>query len=175
MVAVTEMYNNYHRKVISNPTLYTNKRDGNNGILIPLPKELEEYKERTAGHRGFDMSAEAIGIRRTVPDAKQALDQIFSSPESLAKFILTSACDADVMLEEVRARHRATPRAQVISVDPLDRPMCEFNLEQLYGKGTIAHLRNKFPKTAVAEFHILTRREYEARYDLVAVDNAVAA
>ena len=172
--AVVEMYNNYHRKVLSNPTLYTNQRDGNYGILVPLPKELLDYAERSAGHHGFGQNAAPVGIRRTVSDAKATLKEIFSSPANLEKFILSSACDAEAYMAEVRERHANSPKAQIISVDPLDRPISEFNLEQLYGKGTIAHLRNTYPKTALEEFRILTRREYEARYELTAVEQSVA-
>lgn len=173
MTAVQEMYDHYHAKVKSNPDLYTNARDKNHAVVVVLPKELLEWANRGAGHSGFAANARPVGIRKNYSDAKSALKDIFSSVDNLVRFIKSSECDAEEMMVEVRERH--AKKAQVISVDPLDRPISEFNLEKLYGQGTIAYLRNKFPETALNEYRILTRREYEARYGLVEINTEVVA
>lgn len=164
--AVQEMFDKYHAKVKSNPDLYTNARDKNHAVVVVLPKELLDWANRGAGHSGFAANARPVGIRKNVSDAKSALTKIFSSVDSLVEFIKSSECDAEEMMAEVRERHAC--KAQIITIDPLDRPMSEFNIEILYGKGTIMFLRNKYPKTVMGDYKALTRREFEGRYNLVA-------
>lgn len=171
MVAVEEMYNHYHKKVKTNPDLYTNARDKNHAVVVVLPKELLEWANRGAGHSGFAANARPVGIRKNFSDAKTALTKIFSSVDNLVEFIKSSECDAEEMMVEVRERHAL--KAQIITIDPLDRPMSEFNIETLYGKGTIMMLRTKFPKTVMGDYKTLTRGEFESRYELVATEVTV--
>ena len=164
-VALNDMFNHYHKKIKTNPDLYTNARDKNYAVVVVLPKELLDWANRGAGHSGFAASARPVGIRKNFNDAKAALKDIFSSVESLERFIKTSECDAEEMMVEVRERH--AKKAQIITIDPLDRPMSEFNIEALYGKGTIVMLRGKYPKTVMDDYKNLTRGEFEGRYNLV--------
>jgi hypothetical protein len=171
MQAVQEMFDKYHAKVKSNPDLYTNARDKNHAIVVVLPKELLDWANRGAGHSGFAANARPVGIRKNVNDAKSALTKIFSSVDNLVEFIKSSECDAEEMMAEVRERHAR--RVEIITIDPLDRPMSEFNIETLYGKGTIMMLRTKFPKTVMDDYKTLTRGKFESRYELVATEVAV--
>ena len=166
MNAVKSLYEHYHAKVKTNPTLY---QSGNEMITVILPQSLLDFSNASAGNSG-GVNARPCGIRYSVKNSAKALEQVFESVDSLARFISGSAKDGMYFAE--RTRRDAVARTQVITVDPLDRPISEFNLEELYGKGTIAHLRAKYPETALKEYRILTRREYEARYALT--QNAVA-
>lgn len=171
--AVINMFNSYHTKVVNNPTLFTNKRDGDRAVVVSLPIELIEYANRGAGHHGHGSGATPVGIRKSCSHAPSFLAKIFSSVESLEEFIKSSECDADEYIAEVRARHAGKSTAQIITVDPLDRKMDSYILDQLYGKGTTMMLRTKFPKTVMNDYRTLTRREFEGRYNLVAVAEAV--
>ena len=169
-VAVQAMYDHYHKRVKSKPDLYTNARDKNRAVVVVLPKELLEWANRSAGHSGFAANARPVGIRKNFNDARAALRDIFSSVDNLVKFIKSSECDAEAMMEEVRARHAGKIQSHVISVDPLDRPIAEFNLESLYGKGIIGRLRDRYPTTVMNDYRVLTRWEFESRYDLVGIE-----
>jgi hypothetical protein len=164
---VIDFYNAYHRKVKTRPTLYTNKRDGNNGILVPLPRDLITYAERTAGHHGFGQAAMPVGICRKVGNAKNALAEIFASTEALAKFINSSARDADAYITEVRERH-AKKGSKVTKSATDDRPAVDAFFEK-YTANDAKALRDKFGRDMViSDFNCLTINEFELRYGLTA-------
>jgi hypothetical protein len=163
MTKVKALYDHYHAKTKTNPTLY---QSGDECITVILPQGLLDYCNASAGNSGGS-NARPCGIRYSVRNSTKALEQIFESVDSLARFISGSDCDGMYFAE--RTRHMAVAKTQVINVNPLDRPMCEFKIEELYGKGMIMTLRNKYPKTVMGDFATLTRGEFEARYALVAI------
>jgi hypothetical protein len=166
-VAVKEMFDRYHKKVQTNPNLYTNARDRNSAVLVVLPKELLDYANRGAGHSGFAANARPVGIRRVVSDSASYLKNIFTSVESLKTFIESSECDADEYINEVKLRHAGiTPskKSKVSTTD--DRPVNETFFEK-YTINDAKALQNKFGREMVLkDFNILTINEFELRYGL---------
>lgn len=165
---VISFFDRYHAKVKTRPNLYTNKRDGNKGILVPLPRDLIDYAERTAGHHGFGQSAMPVGICRKVSDSKQALNDIFSSTNSLAKFINSSACDADVYIQEIRNR---APRSKIakklVTHSATDDRMVKDVFFEKYTTNDAKALQVKFGREMViSDFNVLTINEFELRYGL---------
>lgn len=165
---VVSFFNSYHRKIKTRPTLYTNKRDGNKGILVPLPRNLIDYAERTAGHHGFGQDAMPVGICRKVDNAEMALKSIFSSTDSLAKFINSSARDADAYIQEVRQR---APRSRIagslVSKSTTDDRMAKDVFFEKYTPNDAKALQAKFGREMViSDFNILTINEFELRYGL---------
>lgn len=142
----------------------------NPSVHVWLPVELEEYSNAAAGSSGGRAGGIRITGFSTIKAAADFVVKITSSPEEIAKFLNSSAQDNIYgtygMTRPVRKARTPKPEAVIITVDPLDRPISEFNLEELYGKGTVMMLRNKYPKTALTDYRILTRREYESRYAL---------
>lgn len=167
--AVFEMWARYHIKVKSNPSLYTNRRDGNKAVLIPLPKELLDFAERSAGHHGFP-TAVPVGINRKVDNATQALKEIFESPESLERFIRTSACDGWEYVSQINQgliRRRLSKNVKTTSTTD-DRPAREVYFTK-YTKDTTTALHSKFGREFVLrEFDVLTINEFELRFGLTA-------
>ena len=172
MTAVKSMYDHYHAKIKSNPTLYTNQRDGNNAVVVTLPVELLDWANRGAGHSGFAGNARPVGIRKNCNHAPSFLAKTFSSVDNLAEFIQSSECDADEYIAEVRERHARKQGINIAvnktPVDPLDLPMSSYNMKALYGEEQRIAAMTKFSKTIVGDFKTLTRREFELRYNLVA-------
>lgn len=141
---------------------------GDNAITVGLPIELIEFSNASAGHSGYNSGARPTGIRYAVDNPAKALAEIFESDESFARFISGSDKSGPAYCAEKYEEYKRNNG--IITVDPLDRPMSEFNIEALYGKGMIMTLRNKFPKTVMNDYRTLTRGEFEARYELVAVE-----
>jgi hypothetical protein len=165
---VVSFFNHYHEKVKSRPSLYTNQRDGNKGILVSLPRNLIDYAERTAGHHGFGQSAMPVGICRKVDNAKKSLTDIFSSTESLTKFINSSARDAEAYINEVRQR---APRSKIadklISKSTTDDRMVKDVFFEKYTINDAKTLQVKFGRNLViSDFNTLTINEFELRYGL---------
>lgn len=167
-LAVQSMFNNYHTKVKSNPNLYTNRRDKNKAIVVVLPKELLDYANHSSGHSGFVTNARPVGIRRVVDDAKSALSKIFSSVESLTRFIESSECDAAEHIERIRRGEgkSRTSRKLVSSSKTDDRLANEVFFEK-YNRDVAKSLQAKFGyDLVVREFGILTINEFELRFGL---------
>ena len=87
---VAEFRSHYLKAVAKNPSLYVNS---NSMYTIVLPTELLEFAEAGAGHSGFGAGARPIGIRRHSDNAAKEVANIFSSDESLYKFIMASEKD----------------------------------------------------------------------------------
>ena len=160
MQVVSEWRQRYLERSTIDPNFYR----GDNHINVGLPIELIEFCNAAGGHSGYSSGARPTGIRYTVDNPAKVLAEIFESDDSFARFISGSDKSGPEHCAKLYEEYKRTNN--IIQVDPLDRPMCEFNLEELYGKGTIAHLRAKYPNTSLEEYKILTRREYEARYAL---------
>lgn len=159
LIGSTKSHNGY---------LYVIGGNGSYAVQVCLPLSLIEY----ANARSGTMSGlRPVGIRtgevfKTAEDAADAVARIFNTPDTLTKFINDSEADANYVPGTINS---STAKVQIITVNPLDRPMSEFNIEALYGKGTIMLLRNKFPKTVMGDYKALTRREFEGRYNLAEV------
>lgn len=83
---IKNLFNHYHNKVTDYPTLYTSE----NIIQVVLPDGLLDFANAAAGHSNH----RPIGIRRTSYNPLSDIKEVFSSVESLTKFILSSECDA---------------------------------------------------------------------------------
>lgn len=154
---VVNFYNHYHTTVIKRPSLYT---AGLKSIVVTLPSELLDYANAAAGHSGFGAGARPVGIRRTVDNSGKVISAIFQSPDSLAKFINSSECNAAEYIETVRLRHASK------SSTTDDRPANEVFFEK-YTTNDAKALQLKFGKEMVIrEFQILTINEFELRYGL---------
>jgi hypothetical protein len=93
--------------------------------------------------------------------------QIFSSVAAVVEFINSSEADAHYVPGTINTAAKPV----IIAVAPLDRPMNSYIIDVLYGKGMTMQLRNKFPKTVINDYNTLTRGEFEARYNVVAIDD----
>lgn len=98
---VVDLFNSYHARVKTRSNLYKN---GKNMITVGLTAELLDYANAAAGHSGFASSARPVGIRVTVADSDVAIKKIFESPESLAKFINSSECNAAEYIARIKER-----------------------------------------------------------------------
>lgn len=173
MNAVQGLYNHYHSKVKTNPNLYTNSRDKNRAVLVVLPKELLDYANRSSGHSGFGAGARPVGIRKVVSDAKSSLSEIFSSVESLKSFILSSECDAEAYIAEVKERHlkgvsRASRKVSKPSTTTIF-PMVKDVFHDYYPHALLRELTVKYGKEEVANsWNHLWINEFEMRYGISA-------
>ena len=169
-VAVKSLFDRYHKKVQTNPRFYTSARWG---AVVVLPKELLGYANRLAGHSGYASTARPIGIRRAVPNPVAFLKEVFSSVDSLRSFILSSECDAEEYINEVKRRHLGNMPAKKANTALIDnRPANEVFFEK-YTANDAAALRNKFGRDMVIrEFNILSINEFELRYGLIGTTNA---
>jgi hypothetical protein len=167
-VAVESMFNHYHTKVKTNPSLYTNRRDKNKAILVVLPKELLDYANHSSGHSGFAAAARPVGIRRVVDDAKSALNQIFSSVASLTRFIESSECDAAEYIERIRrGEGRSRTARKLVSTSKTDDRLAKEVFFEKYSRDDAKALQAKFGyDLVVREFNILTINEFELRFGL---------
>ena len=95
--AVKELYNHYHAKVESNPTLYI---PGEDAINLVLSEELLDYANAAAGHANY----RPIGIRKYSSNPKEEIAQIFYSVETLAEFIESSECNAIQHIKVLREK-----------------------------------------------------------------------
>jgi hypothetical protein len=163
-VAVKSLFDRYHRKVQTNPRFYTSARWG---AVVVLPKELLGYANRLAGHSGYASTARPIGIRRAVPNPASFLKEVFSSVDSLRSFIMSSECDAEEYINEVKRRHSGdTSKKQAPAVSINNRPANEVFFEK-YTINDAKALQNKFGRDMVIrEFNILTINEFELRYGI---------
>jgi hypothetical protein len=89
MTKVKALYDHYHAKTKTNPTLY---QSGDECITVILPQGLLDYCNASAGNSGGS-NARPCGIRYSVRNSTKALEQIFESVDSLARFISGSDCD----------------------------------------------------------------------------------
>ena len=87
---LVSFFNHYHSLSKRRPSLYKNDKTQ---ITVVLPASMLEYANAAAGHSGFGAGARPVGIRREVEDSNQALNDIFSSVDSLRSFIESSECD----------------------------------------------------------------------------------
>lgn len=103
MNSVVSYYNHYHDKVKSNPKLYA----WEDGVTLTLPQDMLEFSNSAAGHSGFSSGARPVGIRRNTrkhynKSGYEVVKEIFSTPDSLYEFIMTSECDGPAYCEKVR-------------------------------------------------------------------------
>jgi hypothetical protein len=168
MNKVTNFFNHYHSKKISNPNLYIGL--GNDAVNVILPNTLLEFANAAAGHSGFGAGARARGIRRMCSNAKVEITSIFETVDTLADFLLSSECNADEYVETVRMRHlgmKSTKKSK-LSVVTDDRP-ADNNFSVLFQKYNMPELAKRFGNEVVLQARkILTVNEFELRFGLVA-------
>ena len=169
---VTTFFNDFHRKVKTRPNLYANHETTLN---VVLPTSLLEYANAAAGHSGFSSEARAVGIRMNTNNALAKRDEIFSSVESLTKFILESECDAAEYIKSVQARHASgvVRRAVTKKVETDDRlvdsKVARTLMSRRYGSNVFIELARRFTSKVVNnDIRTLTINEFELRYGMVA-------
>lgn len=168
MNKVTNFFNHYHAKRISNPNLYVGL--GNDAVNVILPNTLLEFANAAAGHSGFGAGARARGIRRMCSDAKKEIATIFETVDTLADFLLSSECNADEYVETVRMRHlgmKSTKKSKLYVVTD-ERP-ADKNFSALNEKYNMQDLAKRFGREVCIQARkILTINEFELRFGLVA-------
>jgi hypothetical protein len=166
---VTDFYNDFHRKVKTRPNLYANHETILN---VVLPASLLDYANAAAGHSGFSSEARAVGIRMNTNNALAKRDEIFSSVESLTKFILESECDAADYIKQVRARHASGVTRRAIKAVVTNDTLVKSNrsaITRKYGKDLFLKLSFDFPREVVKNaIEHLTVNEFELRFGLAA-------
>lgn len=168
MNKVTNFFNHYHTKKVSNQNLYV--ASSNDAVNVILPNNLLEFANAAAGHSGFGAGARARGIRRMCSDAKAEIASIFATVDTLADFLLSSECNADEYVETVRIRHlgmKSTKKSKLYVVTderPADKNFAELNakyninkLVQFFGEELLLQARKN-----------LTINEFELRFGLAA-------
>ena len=100
MNPIQKMFDNYHKKVTVAPNLYVQK----DYIQVYLPKELHEFANASAGRNNRG----PIGIRVYCDNPHREISRVFSSLESLERFIYSSERNAiqDVVVGGVKVRAR---------------------------------------------------------------------
>lgn len=160
---VVELFNSYHERIKTRPSLY------NNGsmITVGLPAELLDYANAAAGHSGFGAGARPVGIRIITDQPAKMLAKIFESCESLAKFINSSECNAAEYIARVRDNHaklsnKPGPNAILIDTRNIKDAFYDIgydfgmikNLRAIYGTDTVTHDWNHLQ---VSEFQLRYR------------------
>ena len=169
MQAVEEFYNHYHTKVVARPELYVST---DTIINVILPNDLLEFANASAGHSGFGSGARARGIRRVVDNAGVAIKEIFESVDSLAQFLLSSECNADEYVEQVRARHfgmkfKAGKKMIIVRTDDREVANNRRGVADAHGCKVFIDLGKKFGTEVVKrDIDTLTINEFELRYGL---------
>ena len=155
--AVEQFYNYYHAKKITNPDLYVSN---DSLITVVLPKALLDYANAAAGHSGFGAGARPVGIRRSVDNARAALADIFASVESLTQFILSSECNAEEYILQIREKHYQQQLG-------IDNRMAEDRWKDLFAKYDMQDLAARFGRDSVLTARrLLTVNEFELRFGL---------
>jgi hypothetical protein len=135
----------------------------NNSVQIVLPNSLLDYANAASG----TMSGQRpVGIRaggfNTAESAADEVSRIFASPESLAKFINSSECDAPAYNPDL-----TRDKKSVVSMIDF-RPVKDAFYDAGYSFSIIESLRKAFGKSTVAhDWSVLTVTEFELRYGLV--------
>jgi hypothetical protein len=156
---VVELFNSYHERVKTRPNLFNN----GNMITVGLTPELLDYANAAAGHSGLGNGARPVGIRVTVGDATKALKDIFSSCESLAKFINSSECNAAEYIARIHERHAAKPTKNAILIDT--RMIKDAFYEVGYDFSLIQKLKNAYgADTVKRDWDNLQVTEFQLRY-----------
>lgn len=156
---VIQLFNTYHERIKTRPHLFNN----GNMITVGLPAELLDYANAAAGHSGFGSGARPVGIRVTVDDSTKALKDIFSSCDSLVKFINASECNAAEYIQRVRERYSSKPSANAITIDT--RMVKDVFYEVGYDFATIQKLREVFgADTVKRDWDNLQVTEFQLRY-----------
>ena len=156
MNSVEAFYRHYQERSKTSPSLY---RNSNTLITVVLPKDLLEYSNASAGHSGFGAGARPVGIRRAVKNAERTLAEIFSTPESLAKFIESSEGDGPAYVEGVRARHLASQTPKI--------PSAKEVFWKHYTKADLDAMRAKFGRDLVLQaYNTLNIEEFNSQFDL---------
>lgn len=168
MQKVTDFFNHYHSKKITNPNLYV--ASGNDAVNVILPNNLLEFANAAAGHSGFGAGARARGIRRMCSNAKKEIASIFETIDTLADFLLSSECNADEYVETVRMRHlgmQSTKKTKFRVVTD-ERP-ADKNFVVLNEKYDMQELVKRFGREVCIQARKnLTINEFELRFGLVA-------
>ena len=157
--AVNDFYNDYHRKVKSNPDLYVKNA---NHLTVCLPESLKDYCNAAAGRSSDQAGATPNGIRIATDNPLALRDAVMSTTDTVEAFIRNSACDASNIGRRV-----------VKTVKTDDRLMSAKGSRNLmsrrYGPDILIELGRKFGRTIVKlDLDALTINEFELRYGLSA-------
>jgi hypothetical protein len=133
---------------------------GNAHVQVVLPIELIDYANAASGN----MPGRPVGIRtaayNTIQDAADAVAAIFESPETLAKFIRSSECDA----EFDPVAYETAKRRGLVRTFTDERPANDAWTE-LYQKWNMKELAERFGRDTVIQARkLLTVNEFELRF-----------
>ena len=160
MTAVETLFNHYHKKSATKPNFYASIE---NCVTVTLPQELLGFANAAAGHSGFGAGARPVGIRRNCVNSKETIKEIFSSVDSLAEFIMSSECNAEEYIQNIKRKH-AKKAASGVAID--DRP-ADSNFSVVLKKVNVQELVAKFGKEALLQARkVLTINEFELRFGI---------
>ena len=164
---VTDFFNHYHTKVITNPNLYVSDE---NSVNVILPNSLLEYANASAGHSGFGAGARARGIRKPVNNARLAIKEIFESTLSLAQFLESSECNADAYVQSIQIKHLGIRAARKLGYTvPTDERSADTAWKDIYAKYNVKELAERHGRELVIQARkMLTVNEFELRFGLAA-------
>ena len=152
MQAVENLYNHYHEKIKTHPTLYA---PGEDCVTVVLPEELIEYANAAAGHSNY----RPIGIRRSCSNSKEEIASIFYSVQSLANFISSSECNA--IQHIVHLKEKAAKKTQ-------KEQIARTVFWKKYDKSIMDQLKSKYKINDLREaLDTLTMDEFEKKFNLV--------
>ena len=168
---VSEFFNDYHRKVKSNPDLYAKNEDH---LTVVLPQTLLEYSNAAAGHSGFGSGARAVGIRLRSANPRLLRDKVMSSIGALTDFILSSDRSGPAYVNTVRARHLGTTKSKFVQMVTDDRLIDSKGgrsaMASKYGSQVFMQLGRKYGREIVnIDIDSLTIHEFETRYGLESI------
>ena len=163
---VSEFFNDYHRKVKSNPDLYAKNEDH---LTVVLPQTLLEYSNAAAGHSGFGSGARAIGIRLRSANPRLLRDKVMSSIGALTDFILSSDRSGPAYVNTVRARHLGTTKSKFVQMVTDDRLINSKGGRSAmlikFGAQVFIQLGRKYGRDTVKnDIECLTVHEFATRY-----------
>lgn len=161
MNEVTKFVQRYHAMKVSRPNLY---KISETVISVGLPKSLLDYANAAAGHSGLGNGARAVGIRREVDNADEALAEIFSSAEAYVEFIKTSECDAHHITGLGQKRRGRKDKATSAATD---ERMADANFAEINANYNVSELVAKFGREVVLQARkVLTMNEFALRFGL---------
>ena len=168
---VSDFFNDYHRKVKSNPDLYAKNEDH---LTVVLPQTLLEYSNAAAGHSGFGSGARAVGIRLRSANPRLLRDKVMSSIGALTDFILSSDRSGPAYVNTVRARHLGTTKSKFVQMVTDDRLIDSKGgrsaMASKYGSQVFMQLGRKYGRETVnIDIDSLTIHEFETRYGLESI------
>tara|TARA_B110000503_G_scaffold31864_1_gene51575 strand:- start:25 stop:567 length:543 start_codon:yes stop_codon:yes gene_type:complete len=173
--SVTSLFNHYHDSVKSKPNLY---KSHEGGISVVLPEELcWEWSNRAGGDSG-GTNPRPIGIRyyknsveNRWGDQSAALEEIFSSIESLYDFILESDCEGAEHLANKIAKKQNTGSIRLnnkkFKIRVTDDRPADVAFGDILKRVNINDLVKQFGKEDLMRSRkCLTVNEFELRYGI---------